>query len=909
MTRRLLEPFLEGGVRHPNFSNGIVLTAEALAAAQRAGRDLDRHLGRALGPGIVQGLEVRLVRPGSVGVTPQIAITGGLAINALGDTLALAATEVVLEPVQPAPPPEPGAGLFGDCEAMPEGDDGARGTFLLALGPASGFDGKILRLDLVAETPAPGCAHRFAVEGVRFKLVPLPLPADVAADATRLRNRIAHHCFGTAELGLRPHNPFAVPEPPGAVATLAATAGSGLSACDVPIAVLSWPAATIAFLDAWPVRRRPQGSATAALWPQHLPRRRADAEAVLFQFEDELAALVAAGSAPATMATRRFRFLPAAGYLPIGAGRFAPATFFAGLETEEQPLDEAYARQVVEAGFAVDPIDLDAPPRIALLKADGAGYLVFARLPAAVEQQDAAPAAPSTPSTPPVEKGGIEVTVRLGTKIVSGKEREKAVKLQEPAIEVTAEDEAGRVRHARRLRDRNAFEEFLKPGGTPSARFLLDALEPGSWTVRVRATGFQPASRAVQVRGGRREQVAIALRPSVPGTGPGGKRPPPKHDFDWYRPGWFKRGVVIPEIRWPWPPRDVLDFDTVTDPPPDMLDWAADWAEALGGMRPEAPFDPAGTQVFIDPSHLPGARAEKPYAYLAFGEGGAYVPLVLVPSDAALPRDVAVAAGGIADIDAGAAAALTRAGVADMETLAASWTGLVQDALGLTGKAAASLLADAQGRVAHFAGAGELETFRGMVANLQMALTQAGIANAVALANAEPAELGATLRSLGMEIGDGFAARLVEEARATTDSAAWSLDAPALGLDAQEVATLARLGITSQGGRKAAAQDGGAARLAAALGRTAEAVRGLAGSLDIGANAVAVEAGRIAAAPVTAIPGEVRTTDAQLLAASGFGTIGRLAGADIGAVTAALGGDRARAERLVAGAQGRIGGT
>lgn len=907
MTKRLLEPVLEGGVRHPNFSNGVVLTAEALAAAQRAGRDLHRHLGRALGPGIVHGLEVRLTRPGSVGVLPQITIGGGLAINALGDTLALAAEEVVLEPAQPAAPAAPAAGLFGDCEALAPADDSARGTFILALGPASGFDGRILRLDLVAETPSPGCAHRYAVEGVRFKLVPLPLPPDVAADASRLRNRIAHHLFGTVALAARPHDPFGVPDPHGALALLMKTAGSGLGPCDVPLALVSWPSATIAFLDSWAVRRRPQGSATAALWPQHLPRRRAEAEAVLFQFEDELAALVAAGAAPATVAAQRFRHLPAAAYLPLGPGRFEAEVFFRGLDTEEVALDEAHVRQVVESGFAVDVIDLDDPPRIALLRPPGsdAGYLVFARL--AVGATQPAPEQEQEFSTEEPGRGAIEVVV-TAAQAANGRGTPVRKRSKARGIEVTAEDAAGRVRRATPIEVTRDFGELMEVGEAPALRFALDDLDPGPWTVRVSAPGFQPASRRVEVTG-RRERVAIELQPAREGgkAGRPGKRPG-KADFGWYSPHWFERAVVVPEIRYPWPPRDIEPFDPVRDPPEEVLAWAADWAAELGRLAPEAAFDPAAAAIVVNPQHLPGEVATGPYAYLTFGKGGGYVPLVLVPTDAALPREVAVAAGGIADIDMAAAAALSASGIADLETLSAAWTGLVGETLGVSAAAAGALIGDARGRVAHLRGAGELDSFKGMSAPLKTALGNEGVTGAVGLANAEPQKLGARLRELGVEVTDAFATRLVEEARASTPPEAWSLRAESLGLAEAEVSALAAIGITSQGGLKAAAGDGGAQIVATVTGRDAGAVRTLVGAIDLEASATRLATERIAAAPVLAASPEIKAADAQRLAGSGFATLGQLALADVEAVAGALGGDRPFAERLVSGAQGRLGG-
>jgi hypothetical protein len=905
MTRRLLEPILEGGVRHPNFVNGLVLTAEALAAEQRAGRSLHRHLGRAFGPGIVNGLEVRLILPGSTTTLPQIGVTGGLAINALGDTLALSPGEVVLEPAQPAEPPPPPAGLFGNCEAGTTPGAGTRGTFVLALGPASGFAEKTPHLDLVAKTPSPGCAHRYAVEGVRFKLIPLPLPSSISGDAARLRNLIAHHCFGTPELSGRPHDPFAVPVPHGALAALAATASSGLDACDVPLAILSWPTAAIAFADPWAARRRLQGTNAAPLWPQHLARRTAEAEAILFQFEDELALLVATGGAPTTTATHRFRYLPAAGYLPLGPGRFVSDTFFAGLTVERRTLDEAFVRQIVEASWTVEPLDLDTDPPIALHTPPGEapGYLVFTRTYAATVPEEPEPG-PDTPSEPGVRTGSLDVTVTADL----GKIREDGRGAPAiPRIDVTATDAAGRTKRGQQIEVRGGLSQAMLRADAASLLFRFAALDPGLWTVQARAVGFQTASRAVTVRAGRRTSITIKLRAAKAGGRPAGKSPKPKLDFGWFHPDWFDRGVIVPpEIRWPWPPRDFEEIDPVPGPPEEVLDWAADWAEEIGRRFREAPVDPAEAQIFVDPSHTPDSIAEEPYAFVVFGKGGAYVPLILVPTDASLPRDMALAAGGLPDLDAGMLG--SQAGILDMETLAAAWTGLVGDALGLSAATAGTLVSDARSRVAYFRGEGQLDTFHGMSAPLKAALANEGITGAVTLANAEPAVLGARMRERGLLVSDAFAQRLTEQARTTTHADAWSLEAGTIGFDAAEVATLATIGITSQGGLKAMAIDGGLQRVASLLGRDAASLGELVAGLDLSANAAKLEGARKAAAPVTAVSSEVGSADAHRLAVGGFTTVGRLAAADVSAVAAALGSDRARAERLIGLARGQLGG-
>src|SRR6185436_20447164 len=97
---------LERAIRNATFFNGRVLTASDMQDEQTANRKQHRQLGRAIGAGVVSGMEVRLLSAGGPATTPVVAVTGGLAINREGQAIELPASEVsVAVSRSTAPPP------------------------------------------------------------------------------------------------------------------------------------------------------------------------------------------------------------------------------------------------------------------------------------------------------------------------------------------------------------------------------------------------------------------------------------------------------------------------------------------------------------------------------------------------------------------------------------------------------------------------------------------------------------------------------------------------------------------------------------------------------------------------------------------------------------------------------------
>ena len=58
--KSLLEPIVENGIKNTNFFEGRLLTGRDLREQETADREHRRQLGRAIGAGIVEGLEVEI---------------------------------------------------------------------------------------------------------------------------------------------------------------------------------------------------------------------------------------------------------------------------------------------------------------------------------------------------------------------------------------------------------------------------------------------------------------------------------------------------------------------------------------------------------------------------------------------------------------------------------------------------------------------------------------------------------------------------------------------------------------------------------------------------------------------------------------------------------------------------------
>jgi hypothetical protein len=384
-----------GGIRNTNFFNGRLLSAEDLQAEQLANRRRYQQLDRAVGAGIITGLEVRL----TPGVAPptEVTVSAGLALNRRGQALALA-QDVDLALVPQADPTSAGAGLFGDCEP-PQPVLTGTGAYLLAVSPASAFDGRVPAASMTglgsfacncggggsrtAAAPAAGCGAAYAVEGVQFRLARVELSTAPGVDAallkrlddlmaqgtpaslSLLRNLLAHVCLGTVQRGGFPLDPL----PGGGAGTnypylVDPLIGlGGLTDCDVPLALLYWTTDGIQFIDMGSVRRRVLPGPPDQPWPLApaggLP---GFGEAVSVQFQEQVAQLTNLGR---VRALDYFRHLPPVGVLPLpglgGVDGVDYPYFFDSLPFREPTFIEgATLEALARASLTYEPIDLAA---------------------------------------------------------------------------------------------------------------------------------------------------------------------------------------------------------------------------------------------------------------------------------------------------------------------------------------------------------------------------------------------------------------------------------------------------------------------------------------------------------------------------------------------------------------------
>jgi hypothetical protein len=400
-SRHLNEPIINAGIRNTNFFNGRILTASDLQTDQDANRRQHAQLAEALGGGIANGLEVGLLADGADGKPPVVSVTRGLAFSQNGQAIALPLdVQVALARQITSPPAE--AGLFADCgppssTVVPV----QAGIYVLLATPASGYSDRAPMVSFGGTGVADQCGARFAVEGVRFRLELLDtakltglsqatrnaiaalMTKTDAANLSLLRNWIAHICFGTEEVEAFARDPFARTRealPLGGFRDRSALASYGavdalraagtLTACDVPLALLFWTLQGVRFLDMWSVRRLLIAESLSAQWP--LPfgaRRRAESEAVFFQFQGQISTMVESNVSQATLFTvaakDHFRYLPAVGLLPLAGAQsskgFSYVQFFSD-RTCRGPIfiRDAKLEPLLRRSLAYPPIDLSS---------------------------------------------------------------------------------------------------------------------------------------------------------------------------------------------------------------------------------------------------------------------------------------------------------------------------------------------------------------------------------------------------------------------------------------------------------------------------------------------------------------------------------------------------------------------
>ena len=370
--------------RAVHFFNGRLLTAEDLSREQQANADGHKQLGRALGDGIVRGFEVA-VAGDSTAERPVFTISAGLAFNRRGRAIELM-RDVNLPLSKPTTPLLGGdsSAAFEECSSTQGGVYilDSEGVYLLTVKPTEAREGRALVSGL--NNGASSCNSKNRVAAVKFQLISLrdQLTAELSdlaaalqtnSDAAnrlkqthRLRNRVAHRCFGTSD----PRLDSFVSDPFGATATnyglLDDLRPNTLTDCEVPLAVMYWTQAGVQFLDIWAVRRRITASTSIGFVGTLLAdRRRAESEAMFWQFQGQIQTInQALGNARSAVATQYMSYLPPVGMLPLANQRISGFTyrdFFQG-QTYRDPtfIEGGQVRALMQDALGYPVIDLNS---------------------------------------------------------------------------------------------------------------------------------------------------------------------------------------------------------------------------------------------------------------------------------------------------------------------------------------------------------------------------------------------------------------------------------------------------------------------------------------------------------------------------------------------------------------------
>ena len=366
MAVNLLTPILSTRTRSINFFNGRLLAGEDLTTEQQTNRVAHSLLGKAIGDGVVYGLEVTKSKQSSTTTAPVLAVSQGLAINKNGGTLLLDSdSEIAL--VRPATGSNGSgtANIFQDC-TPPQGGTyiAGAGVYLLTVGPANQSQG-LAPVSGLDNTQA-SCNSKYNVQGVQFRLLPI-LQNVTLPDQNHLRNFVAYQCFGVADQAGFLADPFGTELTSyGLMDQL--RANNELTNCEVPLAVMYWTADFgIVFVDMWAVRRPVFPQAATEMWSPFAGRRRmAEGLAMFLQFQEQVSDMVesaAGGIALTSIAAKDyFQYLPAVGIIPLAGTASATGlsyqTFFAQ-RTYRDPtfIEGSVLESLVRRSYLYPPID------------------------------------------------------------------------------------------------------------------------------------------------------------------------------------------------------------------------------------------------------------------------------------------------------------------------------------------------------------------------------------------------------------------------------------------------------------------------------------------------------------------------------------------------------------------------
>ena len=366
-TKQLGQGIVDDPIRSVHFFNGRLLTAEDLLQEQSANAKGRARLGRVIGSGIANGLEVEETIGVSTTSAPVVTVKPGIAINREGDTLALP-KPVSLALVRPQPGSGNGNGIgFGTCIPPEEGAYVAgAGAYLLTILPVEINEGKAPVSGLGATDAA--CNTKYVAHGVQFRLLSISQSETQGVNQQHIRNRLAYRCFGALDPNLRDFTRNLLGPPVTSYGLIDELRPNRLYDCEVPLALFYWTSSGgLVFVDMWSVRRRVIAPDSAPRWsPLTGDRRAGEGEAMFMQFADHLNRLVLDGASPVSMrALDHFRWLPPVGIVPLANALwprgFSELTFFDGITTRDPVhIEGARLAHLVRASWSYPAHDLQS---------------------------------------------------------------------------------------------------------------------------------------------------------------------------------------------------------------------------------------------------------------------------------------------------------------------------------------------------------------------------------------------------------------------------------------------------------------------------------------------------------------------------------------------------------------------
>lgn len=272
----LLNTIEDERLRSVQFFNGRLLSAADLTREQESARERLRRLGRALGPGVLEGLEL------SWGGSQELTLSAGAAITPAGELITLAsAVRLDGAGVRAAleGPMAAGEGTFGPCDASEGAQPQSGHLFALVAAPTTTPHGRAPGAAVLRSAETCGVDHHRDAVALSLRFLPLP-DALRGVDPKALRSMIAYALLeGDARYSWSPSYRASADEPE-----------------PVTLALIWAEGATIQWVDPWAVRRLSEPTA-ASILPALLggPAPRVGL-ARLMQQREHLAALSAATS-------------------------------------------------------------------------------------------------------------------------------------------------------------------------------------------------------------------------------------------------------------------------------------------------------------------------------------------------------------------------------------------------------------------------------------------------------------------------------------------------------------------------------------------------------------------------------------------------------------------------------------